>query len=161
INSDQDLETRKLRGITGRPPDAENLIAEAEKFIKLAREAQEAQDYAAAWAQARHATRPMRKLMHDYWSQGMAEFRKAVEESINGKPPKYADGETRPYPKPPVLINPVACPPAISFYTLPQLHIWKDWIKGMAGFRFGPNRVPSGSFDDQDEILSAGWRDVG
>ena len=40
-------------------------------------------------------------------------------------------GEIRPYPRPPVLVTAVSCPPAISFYTLPQLHIWKDWVKGI------------------------------
>lgn len=160
ITSDQDIETRRLRGITGRPPDAENLIAEAERSIKLARAAQEQQDYAAAWKHARIATRPLRSLMYGYWSQGMAEFRKAVEESINGKPPKYPDGVPRPYPKPPTLVTPASCPPAVSFYTLPQLHIWKDWIKGMVGYRFGRNKVPSGSFDDEETILDAGWTDV-
>ena len=90
----------------------------------------------------------------------MAELNKAVEESLHGKTPKYQPGEIRPFPHPPLLLTAASFPPAVSFYTLPQLHIWKDWIKGIPGYRFGANRVPSGSFDDADKILSAGWTDI-
>lgn len=160
LNNKDDLELRRLRGIEGRPTDADNLIAQAEDAIKLARKAYEDQDYATAWAQARRATRPIRLVMSGYWGQGMTELRKAVEESINGKKVEYPKGAVQPYPRPPVLVNAASCPPAISFYTLPQMHIWKNWIQGLVGYRFGPNRVPSGSFDDQDAIQSGGWRDV-
>src|SRR5207248_10340117 len=51
-------------------------------------------------------------------------------------------------------------PPGISFFTLPELYIWADWIKGRPGYRFGANRVPSGSFDDPKAIAEAGWMNV-
>ena len=55
---------------------------------------------------------------------------------------------------------PIACPPCISFYTLPEHYIWVDWIKGRPGYRFGPNRVPSGNFEDPDAVTADGWVDV-
>jgi hypothetical protein len=160
IRSEEDIKQMRKRGIDARPTDAEDLLARAEEFVKGARAAQEAQDYATAWAEARRASRPLRLLMYAYWQRAMAEFAKAVEESINGKKPEFAPGQIRPYPKPPVRVTAGSCPPAISFYTLPQMHIWKDWVKGPEGYRFGPNRVPSGSFDDRDAIAAAGWTDV-
>jgi hypothetical protein len=160
IRSEEDLTQRRKRGIDARPNDAEDLLERTEEFIKSARDAQEAQDYATAWAEARRAARPLRLLMAGYWQMAMAEFSNAVDESINGKKPKYPPGAIRPYPKPPVRVTAASCPPAISFYTLPQMHIWKDWVKGLEGYRFGPNRLPSGSFDDRDELTAAGWTDV-
>ncbi len=59
-----------------------------------------------------------------------------------------------------MIVTAVSCPPGISFYTLPQLFIWKDWIEGQPGYRFGANRVPSGSFDDSEAIAESGWTDV-
>jgi hypothetical protein len=59
-----------------------------------------------------------------------------------------------------LLVTAVSAPPCTSFYTLPELYIWADWIKGRPGYRFGSNRVPSGNFDDQDEIFEAGWVNV-
>jgi hypothetical protein len=35
--------------------------------------------------------------------------------------------------------------------------LWNDWIRGKAGFKFGANRVPSGSFDDPTAMTEAGW----
>jgi hypothetical protein len=160
INGEEELKTRRLRGIDGRPPDADDLLVKAEEFLKSARAAYELQDYSTAWNDARRATRPLRKLMFDYWSQAMAEINKATDESLHGKTPKYRPGEIRPFPHPPLLTTAASFPPAVSFYSLPQLHIWKDWIKGVPGYRFGANRVPSGSFDDADKILSAGWTDI-
>jgi hypothetical protein len=160
LNNEEELKQRHRRGIDGRPTDAEDLLRQAESSIKSARTALEAEDYATAWTDARRAGRPLRYLMYAYWKQAMNEFTKAVDESINGKKPEFAPGQIRPYPKPPVLVTAVSCPPAVSFYTLPQLHIWKDWVKGPEGYRYGPNRVPSGSFDDRDAITDAGWIDV-
>ena len=160
INNEEQLEQRRARGIEGRPTDADDLFVKAEEFIKSARAAYEGQDYATAWAEARRASRPLRTVMFGYWIQAFGEFAKAVDESFYGKKVKYTPGEIRPFPNPPILINGSSCPAAISFYTLPQMHIWKDWIKGMTGYRFGPNRVPSGSFDEPRTVLSSGWTDV-
>jgi hypothetical protein len=160
LNTEDELKKRGNRGIDGPATDPQDLLAKAEEFIKNARTAQEAQDYSTAWGEARRALRPLRHMMHGYWNQGMAELRKAVEESINGKKVEYADGVTRPYPKPSIIVTAASCPPAISFYTLPQMHIWKDWIKGISGYRFGPNLIPSGSFDNPDAIVAKRWMDV-
>jgi hypothetical protein len=92
--------------------------------------------------------------------QANAALVKAAE-TINPKRPTPAPGARKPPPNPPLLVPPVSCPPCISFYTLPEHYIWIDWIKGRPGYGFGPNRVPSGSFDDQEEITAAGWVNVG
>jgi hypothetical protein len=160
LNNEDELKKRRERGIEGKPTDAEDQLTEAETLIKSARAAYELQDYSTAWKEARTATRYLRNVMLGYWNQAMSEFSKAVDESLYGKTPKYRPGEIRPYPHPPVLVTAASCPPAVSFYTLPQLHIWKDWVKGIPGYRFGPNRIASGSFDDSKKILSAGWTDV-
>lgn len=160
INTEEDLKKRRKRGIESPPADADKLVEKVEEYIKNARNAQMNQDYNAAWIQARLAGRPLRYLMFAYYSQGMAELRKVVEESFNGPKVEYPEGQIRPYPKSPVLITPVGCPPAISFSTLPQMHIWKDWAAEPQGYRFGPNLIPSGSFDDPSAIQSAGWMDV-
>jgi hypothetical protein len=59
-----------------------------------------------------------------------------------------------------LFYTPVSCPPLVSFYTLPELYIWTDWIKGMPGYRWGRNRVPSGDFDDPQVINESGWVDM-
>jgi hypothetical protein len=46
------------------------------------------------------------------------------------------------------------------FYTLPEAYIWIDWIKGMAGYRFGANRVSSGNFDNPVPVTDQGWVDL-
>ncbi len=160
LNNKKEIEQRHKRGIEGVLIDADGLVAKCEESIKNARTALEGEDYATAWAEARRAGRPMRHLMAGYWRQAMAELREAVEESFYGKKPEFPRGAIRPYPNPPVIVTGVSCPPAISFYTLPQLHIWKDWIKGLEGFHFGANRVPSGSFDRADALADAGWTDI-
>ncbi len=160
IRSDEELKNRRKAGIEARPPDARDLLAKAEEYIKSARDAWEREDYAWAWAEARRAGRPLRVLMHGHWMQANAALLSAAE-TINPKRPKPAPGAKKPPPYPPLLVPPVACPPCISFYTLPEYYIWVDWIKGRPGYGFGPNRVPSGSFDDQEEITAAGWVNIG
>ena len=60
----------------------------------------------------------------------------------------------------PVLIKPVCCAPCVAFNTLPEFYFWVDWIKGKPGYKFGANRVPSGSFDDPKAMTEAGWVNV-
>jgi len=160
IRSDAELKMRRKAGIETRPPDAKDLLAKAEEYIKSARDAYEREDYAWAWAEARRASRPLRVLMHGHWTQANAALVEAAGK-MYPKRPKPAPGERKPPPDPPLLVPPVACPPCISFYTLPEAYIWADWIKGRQGFGFGPNRVPSGSFDDEGEISAAGWANIG
>ena len=89
--------------------------------------------------------------------------------SSRRRPRITADERTRPTrPVPPtaraspspLLLKPVSCPPVLSFDTLPELYIWIDWIGGKSGFKFGANRVPTGSFDDPRPWPTAGWVNV-
>jgi hypothetical protein len=160
LNNKTEIDQRRKRGVEAMPTDADDLVAKVEELIKNARVALEAEDYATAWGEARRAGRPMRNLMAGYWRQAMTELREAVHESFYGKKREFPRGAIRPYPDPPVYVTGVSCPAAISFYTLPQLHIWKDWIKGLEGYQFGANRVPSGSFDRADILADAGWTDI-
>ncbi len=98
--------------------------------------------------------------MSGYWQQAMAEFSKAATLSFNPKLPELPRGVPKPFPRPPVIVTAISCPPGISYFTLPQLHIWKDWVEGRPGFRFGANRVPSGSFDEKAALTDEGWMDV-
>ena len=72
-------------------------------------------------------------------------------------------GDQRPAgaPKVPgIQLKPTACPPLVTFATLPELYVWLDWISGKAGYRFGENRIPSGRFDDPAEMAEEGWMDM-
>jgi hypothetical protein len=160
IRSDDELKMRRKAGIETRPPDARDLLAKSEEYIKSARDAYEREDYAWAWAEARRASRPLRVLMHGHWTQANAALLEAASK-INPKRPNLAATGPKPPPNPPLLVPPVACPPVVSFYTLPEAYIWLDWIKGQQSYAFGPNRVPSGSFDDETDISGAGWVNVG
>jgi len=166
LRSKVDLKLRRQAGIEGAPPDVPDLLARSQEHIKNAREAQERQDYALAWAEARRAKRPLRLVMFGHWEQAWAAFTRAAE-SINPSGPKLEDEQPKKVernPKiktdPPVQLLPIACPPCVSFYTLPEHYIWVDWIKGRPGYRFGRNRVFSGSFNDPATITTSGWVDV-
>jgi hypothetical protein len=160
FRSEKDLKQRDLVGIVSLPPDAADLLAQSEKFLKNARAARDNEDYSQAWSEARRAGRPLRIVMSGYWAQAIAELSEAATLTFNPKLPDLPEGVLKPYPRPAVIITPISCPPGISFFTLPQLHIWKDWVKGRPGYRFGANRVPSGSFDDRKAISEGGWMDV-
>jgi hypothetical protein len=166
LRSKVDLKLRRQAGFEGPPPDVPDLLAQSQRYIKNARDAQERQDYSVAWAEARRAKRPLRTVMSGHWEQANSALARAAE-SINPEGPKEEDEEPKKVdykPKKltsaPLLITPISCPPAISFYTLPEHYIWVDWIKGRPGYRFGRNRVPSGSFDDPLTITASGWVDV-
>jgi hypothetical protein len=160
IRSEEDLKRRRQAGIEGRPRDADDLLRETEEFIKKAREAYERDDYAAAWADARRATRPLRILMHGHWIQACGALGVAAEK-INPKRPKPVPGGPKPPTDPPLLVTPISAPPCISFYTLPEHYIWVDWIAGKMGYGFGRNRLPSGNFNDPDALSNSGWVNVG
>ena len=150
-------------GAPGCPRPA-GQVAEA---IKNAREAQERQDYALAWAEARRAKRPLRIVMSGHWDQAWAAFTRAAE-SINPEGPKQEDespsGSKR-NPKvkldAPLQLLPIACPPVYLV-----LHAAGTLTSGSTGSRegrateFGPNRVPSGNFDDPEAVTADGWVDV-
>jgi len=167
-----DLRIRRQAGIEGAPPDVPDLLAASQESIKKAREAWERLDYAGAWADARRAVRPLRLVMFGHWQQAQSALTRATYTIY----PKRAGEELEPedeIPKtkkksdkpkiprnPLLLVQPIACPPGISFYTLPEHYIWVDWIKGRPGYRWGHNRVPSGNFNDPDTITEAGWVDL-
>jgi hypothetical protein len=171
IRSLVDLKLRRQAGIEGAPPDVPDLLAKSQESIKNAREALERQDYEAAWAEARRAMRPLRHVMFGHWAQAMDAISRAAyaifpkrdgipEEAEDAIPRAKRKNEPKIPRNPQLLLNPIACPPSISFYTLPEHYIWVDWIKGRPGYRFGRNRVPSGSFDDAEAVTGSGWVDV-
>ncbi len=166
IRSKVDLTLRRQAGIEAPPPDVPDLLARSLAAIKNAREAQDRQDYALAWAEARRAKRPLRLIMAGHWEQAWLAFTRAAE-SINPEGAKEEDvAPKRVERKPKVKLNaplqlmPTCCPPVTSFYTLAESYIWSDWIKGRPGYRFSRNKVPSGEFDDPDAITAEGWVDV-
>jgi hypothetical protein len=168
------IKNRRKRGIEGKPPDVTDLLAKSQDYIKTAREAQERQDYAHAWADARRSIRPLRVVMagHFATASGVLNFAagtvhhksKAEEEKDKAKAKtddaKTKDTKGKVPENPPILVSPVSCPPMISFYTLPEFYIWRTWIEGKPGYRWGSNRVPSGSFNISTAVTDAGWLDV-
>ena len=147
------------------PNDEASLLAKSDELIKSAEDALEREDYAVAWAEARRATRPLRILMLAHWQNAYGAMVKvaapypedlperrlplSVRDQVPKKPKKP--------PKPVVL--PVACPPLAGFNLLPQSWIWIDWMRKS----FGPNLVPSGTFDEfktLSALEAAGWVDV-
>ncbi len=167
-----DLKRRRQAGIDGVPPDVPDLLADSQKGINSAREAMERQDYEEAWLQARRAQRPLRIVMHGHWEQAMEALTRATKKFYplrEGEVEIDPDTDLKPKKKieipkvsrrPTLLVSPVSCPPSISFFTLPEAYIWIDWIKGMPGYRFGRNRVPSGDFDDPQVLSASGWVDM-
>ena len=161
-----DLKLRKRAGIESPPPDVPDILVRAKLNIESARKAAEKLDYALAWAEARRAKRALRVVMNGHWNQAWLAFARAAE-SINPEGAKPEDEDPKRVEKipkvkldAPLLIQPISCPPCISFFTLPEHYIWVDWIKGRPGYRFGPNRVPSGSFEDPIAMTAEGWVDV-
>ena len=110
--------------------------------------------------------------MHGHWAQAQEAFSRAAKKFYPLRPGEdEIDPDTdlktkkkEEIPKvtrrPTLYITPVSCPPLISFYTLPEFYIWNDWIKGMPGYRWGRNRVPSGDFDDPEVFNESGWVDL-
>jgi hypothetical protein len=167
-----DMKLRRQAGIEGAPPDVPDLLASSQKAINNAHEAMERQDYSEAWAQARRAQRPLRIVMNGHWQQAYEAFRRATKKFYplrEGEVEIDEDTDLKPKKKPeipkvsrrPTLrFSPVSCPPLVSFFTLPELYIWSDWIKGMPGYHFGRNRIPSGDFEDEQLITESGWLDI-
>jgi hypothetical protein len=173
IMSKKDLALRKKAGIEGPAPDVPDLLATSQRLILSAREAWEHQDYAAAWAEARRAMRPLRIIMNGHWGQAAVALNRAAKSFYPkrpGEPEVDEDALVKKKPEPqerakfsrraPLFVPPTACPPGISFFTLPEHYIWLDWINGKQGYPFGANRVPSGDFEDSQAFLQAGWADV-
>jgi len=167
MTSAEDEQRNRALGLTKPINEAEQLLATAAESIKSARDLQEREEFDKAWDEARRALRPLRILAFTHWVKGYTAFAKASSKvRFDGAPPddpawgdKPPDYDPRPI-QPPVLIKPTCCPPLVSFSTLPEAYIWLDWIKGKPGYRFGDNRVPSGSFDDPRAMTDAGWMDL-
>jgi hypothetical protein len=147
------------------PNDEASLLAKSDELIKSAEDALEREDYPVAWAEARRATRPLRLLMLAHWTRAneamvrvaapypedLPERRLSI--SVRNQVPK------KPKKPPKPLVLPIACPPLVAFNLLPQSWIWIDWMRRS----FGPNLVPSGTFDQYKTLSAleaAGWVDV-
>lgn len=149
--------------VGGRPPnDEERLLKLAESMIQTAQENFERMDYPLAWSEARRAGRTLRHLMHAQWSKGYADMAKLVSPEPP-KPPRTRQGrmtvdelkaeQAVAKNRTPMLLLPLASPPLVSYYTLPQHYIWLDWMARS----FGANLVKGGSFDDHTALESSGW----
>jgi hypothetical protein len=119
--------------------------------IQSARESQAREDFPQAWAEARRALRPLRIMMRDHWMQGYQYFQEVAKYNLRD----ISTPESASQPASlPALIQPMASPGLISFNALPQHYLWCSWIRDG---RFTDNAVLGGSFDDPDEIRTAGW----
>src|SRR5262249_6561799 len=94
------------------------------------------------------------------WKNAVATLQNAVGQGITPQPAERSPGRPKPPPPVPIVVTPISAPPCISFYTLPELYIWIDWIRGLAGYRFGRNRVAAGKFDDLDATVEVDWMNV-
>ena len=147
---------RKKRAANGGPvsTDQADLLKQAEENIKAARENAERLDWANAWSEARRASRPLRMLMRGLWenaSDAMVRANTPAEELALEEQIKLGRAKRT---GPPLIVPTVASPPLVAFNTLPQHYLWVDWMKSA---RFGRNLVPSGTFDDPDILIDAGW----
>lgn len=123
----------------------------SQERIQSARESQAREDFAQAWAEARRALRPLRIMMRDHWMQAYRYFQEVAR--YNLRDPSTPDTAGQPASLP-GLVQPMASPGLVAFNTLPQHYLWCSWIRDG---RFTDNSVLGGSFDNPDEIRTAGW----
>ncbi len=130
-----------------------DLIASADTLIKSARDAQEREDYATAWEEARRASRPLRILMRYHFMAGYDAIAKLLRDEDQLCGPTLYEGQEKPKPR---LLAPIVAAPLASFSTLPQAWTWSEWMK--TG-KLGDNLVPSGDFnvDSVPALAKAGW----
>jgi hypothetical protein len=135
--------------------EATELLRLADESLRSAEERRAAEDFQVAWEEARRATRPLRLLMRMQWEQAVEAL--AVASGRPRENPNRRPGSPRP---PRILAPPVASAPLLSFNTLPQHHVWCDWIRYG---RFGPTLLPTGAFATAtpESLNEAGWTDVG
>ena len=134
--------------------DAGQWQAMALERLQSARESQAREDFAQAWAEARRALRPIRIMMRDHWNQAYRYFQDVVRYDLSD--PSMPDANGRASSLPP-LVNPIASPGLVTFNTLPQHYVWCSWIRDG---KFSDNAVRGGSFDDPEEIRTAGWANL-
>ena len=130
--------------------DAGLWLAKAQERLQSAREAQAREDFTQSWAEARRGLRPLRILMRDHWNQAVKHFQEVVRYNLHNEQATQSPVGHRL----PVLINPVSSPALMAFNTLPQHYLWSSWIRDG---RFTGNGVQGGSFDDANELRTAGW----
>lgn len=145
------------------PPNDEALLRDkATEMIKVAQEALENADYPLAWSEARRCGRALRHLMFAQWQKAHAEMVKVVDPELPKPPPSRRGRQNLAERKAeqdalrnktPVLLLPLSSPPLVAYNTLPQHYLWIDWMRRP----FGPNLVPSGSFDDHTALEEEGW----
>ncbi len=163
ITQPEDVEQRRALGLTKPFNDAAELLAQAEASVKSARDARDREDFALAWREARRAQRPPRILAFNHWINAYKALIKATRAHYDPISADLKPGESRPADAPEVpglLVPPTACPPLASYATLPEFYVWLDWIGGKTGYGFGVNRVPSGGFEDPEEMKADGWMDM-
>ncbi len=153
--------------IAPEPPKTEDEVADllklAEESIKDARAARDREDYLTAWTEARRACRPLRILMRAHFDQAFGALTNYVigepdDEVDEPRARTEAEQEARQKAKKKkregFLVVPTSSPACVAFNTLPQHYHLLDWLKGQS---FGSNLVPSGSFDDPEELEESGW----
>ncbi len=151
---EKDRKAREINGGGSISTDQADLLSKAEKNIKTARENLEREDYENAWLEARRASRPLRILMAGHWKNAydaMVRANSLDQDIANDEFIKVGRAQRI---GPPLIVPGVASAPLASFNTLPQHFLWVDWMKSA---RFGPNLIPSGSFDQPDTLAAAGW----
>ena len=144
-----DLKRRTEAGIVARPTDERDLLAKAEASIKSAREAQEREDFALAWAEARRAGRPLRILMYAHWTKAFGDLRQGgVREQAWRREARQAtrpvrDG-TKPVPPRPSCSSRCHAPRASPSTPCRSSTSGSTGSRGKPGFKFGTNRVRHG-----------------
>ena len=144
---------RMLSDLGHNVKDADEFLSLAEASVKSAMEARDREDYGLAWAEARRATRPIRELKRAEWDQAREALNNALGDAKLPCGPVNASGDLTKRPR---LISPVACPPLVSYDTLPKFWTWLDWIKRG---RLGRNLVVGGNFEDASALRTQGWVD--
>ncbi len=107
-------------------PDAKNLLDDAKRRLQKSRELWDRNSYSEAYHEAQRALRPVRILMRAEW-----------EKAVRG------------------LDTPVACPYAVSFYTLPKHWVFMDQVRKstVAG-----NQLRGGDFELIPERVQENWK---
>lgn len=131
--------------------EADELLKLSADSIKSAQDAQERQEYAVAWGEARRAGRPLAILMRYQWDQAVETINNVLYDTKLPCGPVVIPGEKKAFPR---IVSPVSVPPLTSFSTLPQAWIWKDWIRRG---RLSRNLLPSGDFEDAEALRDEGW----
>ncbi|WP_165070287.1 hypothetical protein [Paludisphaera rhizosphaerae] len=162
ITTEENARQHRALGLNKPIDQASLLLTQAQASIQSARDARDREDFALAWKEARRAHRPLRILASAHWEVAVKAFTKAVALAHAEPDPTIPRDDKDPPPPPGTrsIIEPTNCPPLTTFATLPEFYVWLDWISGKSGYKFGPNRVPSGSFNDPKAMKADGWQDM-